>query len=162
MMTVQRVKIFIIIIAIIEVGACIAVAPLRASTTELIVTDYHTGLAISGFDPVAYFTEGKAAVGNPAFEALSSGTTWRFVNEGNRDAFLAHPDVYTPAFGGYDPTGVARGIATAGHPEVWLIVGERLYLFRNAQARAVFAADPERYVAKAQSQWPLVVRTLVR
>jgi YHS domain-containing protein len=142
--------------------ACIAVAPLHASTTERIVTDYHTGLAISGFDPVGYFTEGRAIVGSSEFEAPSAGATWRFINEGNREAFLANPEVYTPVFGGYDPTGVARGVAAAGHPQVWLIVGERLYLFRNAQTRTLFAADPEHFLANAQSQWPMVVRTLVQ
>src|SRR5712692_11066912 len=123
----RTVKIFIIFYASMVVwsGVSAAIMPLSASTTERIVTDYHTGLAISGFDPVAYFTEGKAMVGRSEFETISGGSTWRFINEGNREAFLAHPEVYTPVFGGYDLTGVARGIAAPGHPEVWLIVGGR-------------------------------------
>ncbi len=156
------VKILIIFCVAVWFGTFAASVQPNAATTERIVTDYHTGLAISGFDPVAYFTEGKAMAGRSEFETTSSGATCRFINEGNREAFLAHSEVYTPVFGGYDPTGVARGIAAPGHPEVWLIVGDRLYLFRNVPTRAVFEGDPEHFIANAQSQWPSMVHTLVQ
>src|SRR4051812_17877887 len=74
-----------------------------AVLSEAIVVDRHSGLAISGFDPVAYFTEGRAEQGNPEYEAVVARATWRFRNEGSRAAFVAHPDVYMPQFGGYDP-----------------------------------------------------------
>ena len=135
---------------------------LGAATTERIVTDYHTGLAISGFDPVAYFTNSKPMVGRAEFEARYAGATWRFINEGNRDAFVDHPEVYMPVFGGYDPMGVTRGVAVPGHPEIWLIVGERVYLFRNNQTRDAFAAAPERFIELGQKQWPEVESTLVQ
>jgi hypothetical protein len=133
---------------------------LSAATTERIVTDYHTGLAISGFDPVAYFTESKAIHGHPELESRYAGASWRFVNEGNRAAFIANPAVYMPVFGGYDPMGVIRGVAVAGHPEIWLIVGERLYLFRSPQTRESFAAGADEFVATARRQWPEVENTL--
>lgn len=158
-------KIFSVLAAIALSAWCaasLAIVQLRAATTERIVTDYHTGLAISGYDPVGYFANGKAMVGRPELETIYGGATWRFINEGNREAFIAHPEVYMPAFGGYDPMGVARGIAAPGHPEVWLIVGERLYLFRNVQSRNAFAAEPEWIIATAQSQWPEVVHTLTQ
>lgn len=155
-------KTFAGILVGVWLGASIAIVQLGAATTERIVTDYHTGLAISGFDPVAYFTDGKAMVGRAEFEARYGGATWRFVNEGNREAFVAHSEAYMPGFGGHDPIGVARGVAAPGHPEVWLIASGRLYLFRNASSRNAFAASPEEYFANAQSQWPEVVRTLVQ
>ena len=67
---------------------------------------------------------------------------WRFRNEGNRAAFVADPEVYMPRFGGYDPVAVARGASAPGHPELWLIAEERLYLFYSAAARDAFAGDP--------------------
>jgi len=129
-------------------------APLAAATTERIVTDHHTGLAIAGFDPVAYFTDARARAGRGDLELRLAGVVWRFTNEGNRAAFAAHPEIYLPAFGGYDPTAVARGVAVPGHPEVWLIVQQRLYLFHTTQTRAAFAAEP------ARRQWSDVLRVL--
>ena len=70
------------------------------------------------------------------------GAVWRFCNIGNRAAFAARPDVYMPQFGGYDPVGVARGVAVAGNPNLWLIAGERLFLFYDRARLEKFAADP--------------------
>ena len=58
-----------------------------------------------------------------------AGAVWRFSNVGNREAFAARPDVYMPQFGGYDPVGVARGVAVAGNPLVWLIIGRTALSF---------------------------------
>jgi hypothetical protein len=125
-----------------------------AATTERIVVDPQTGLAISGFDPVAYFTEASAKAGEPDIEKRVVGVVWRFRNEGNRDAFVKDPDVYMPRFGGYDPVTLARGTAVPGHPSVWMIVSERLYLFYDDSSRAAFAADPGRAIATAERKWP--------
>ena len=88
-----------------------------AATTEQIVVDWHTGLAIGGYDPVAFFTDGKPMTGSADFEFHYGGAIWRFCNVGNREAFAARPDIYMPQFGGYDPTGVARGVAVSGNPK---------------------------------------------
>ena len=78
----------------------------EAATGELVVVDRHTGLAISGFDPVAYFID-TPSPGRGEFEATFAGAVWRFRNAGNRAAFVADPEVYMPRFGGYDPVAVA-------------------------------------------------------
>ena len=132
----------------------------RAATTERIVVDRHTGLAIGGYDPVAFFTDGRPKAGNPEFELRCGGAVWRFCNVGNRAAFAAQPEVYMPQFGGYDPVGVARGVAVAGNPDLWLISGERLFLFYDHVRLERFAADPERVIAAAGRKWPDVSRTL--
>ena len=66
------------------------------------------------------------------------GAIWRFANIGNRAAFAARPDIYMPQYGGYDPLGVARGLAVAGNPNVWLIAGEKLFLFYDGARRDKF------------------------
>jgi hypothetical protein len=137
-------------------GAFVGSRAIEAATTELTVTDHNTGLAIHGFDPVAYFADRAAAPGTDEFECILAGIVWRFRNSGNRAAFLANPDVYMPRFGGYDPVAVARGVAVAGHPQLWLIAGDRLYLFHTAAAREEFAADPERISATADRRWASV------
>jgi hypothetical protein len=132
----------------------------RAAVTERIVVDWHSGLAIGGYDPVAYFTDGKQMLGSADFELRSDGVIWRFCNVGNREAFAARPDVYMPQFGGYDPLGVARGVAVAGNPNVWLIANQRLFLFFDQTWLAKFAADQDRLVAEAERKWPSVLETL--
>ena len=129
-----------------------------AATVQRVVVDERTGLAIHGFDPVAYFTENAAAPGREELELPFAGAIWRFRNDGNRAAFAQRPDVYMPQFGGYDPVVLARGVATAGHPGLWLIVRERLYLFHTREARASFAADPQAILAAARAKWPNVER----
>jgi hypothetical protein len=132
----------------------------RAATTERIVVDPNRGLALSGFDPVAYFTDSKPLMGRENLEYAFAGTTWRFRNEGNRAAFAENPEIYLPAFGGHDPVAVARGVATPGHPQIWLVASERLYLFYNAEARKIFAAAPEVALAAADRKWPHVLLTI--
>ena len=131
-----------------------------AATTERIVVDWNSGLAIGGYDPVAFFTDGRPIAGRAEFELRYAGAIWRFRNTGNLAAFAATPAIYMPQFGGYDPLGVVRGIAVAGNPNVWLISGERLYLFYDRARLERFAADSERFIADAERRWPEVQRAL--
>jgi hypothetical protein len=135
--------------------------PLRATTIEKVVVDRHSGLAISGFDPVAYFTDAKALPGKGELEQEVGGVVWRFRSEGNRAAFVADPDVYRPRFGGFDPVGVARGVAVAGNPQLWAISDQRLYLFYSAETRTQFAGDRTRVITTADREWKSVQRMIV-
>jgi hypothetical protein len=128
--------------------------------TETIVVDRHTGLAIGGYDPVAFYTDGKPTPGDPEFELRHGGAVWRFCNVGNRAAFAARPDVYMPRFGGYDPVGIAHGIPVAGRPDVWLIRNGHLFLFHNSHRLEAFAADPEHLTGAAERKWPVVLHAL--
>jgi hypothetical protein len=134
----------------------------QAATTERLVTDRFSGLAIGGFDPVAYFTDAAPFAGHQDFEAAQAGAVWRFRNEGNRAVFLAHPEVYSPQFGGYDPIDVGRGVALAGNPRFWLIAGKRLFLFGRPESRDAFAADPIRFARAARQRWPQLRETLAQ
>jgi hypothetical protein len=113
-----------------------------------------SGLAIEGFDPVAYFADGLAEIGSEQFEASQAGAVWRFRNEGNRASFVSHPEVYGPRFGGYDPVDVGRGVTYAGNPRIWLIVDRRLFLFGREDSRDAFAANPARFLKDADARWP--------
>jgi hypothetical protein len=131
-----------------------------AQTTERVVMNRYSGLAIGGFDPVAYFTESLAIQGLPDFEAAESGAVWRFRNEGNRASFVSHPEVYGPRFGGYDPVDVGRGVTYAGNPRIWLIVDRRLYLFGREESRDAFAVNPARFLKDADARWPALEQGL--
>ena len=87
----------------------------------------------------------QPVAGSANFELRYGGAVWRFRNVGNRDAFAAQPDVYMPQFGGYDPIGVARGVAVAGNPQC---VAHRrraaLSVLRPRAGWQKFAADADR------------------
>jgi hypothetical protein len=89
-----------------------AIAAPRATTSERIVVDRHTGLAIGGYDPVAFYTDGKAMPGDADLELTYDDAVGRFCNIGNREVFAAQPEVYMPRFGGYDPV---RGCRQSEH-----------------------------------------------
>ena len=82
-------------------------AGVAAATDSQLSVNADTGLATSGFYPVAYFTEGKALFGLPEFATNLEGVVWRFCNEGNRGAFEKHPEIYA-RFAGYDPVAIGR------------------------------------------------------
>jgi hypothetical protein len=145
--------------------AATALSPVRhvaAAVTEQVVTSPQTGLAIDGIDPVAYFTDAQALAGRPEFEYRHLGVIWRFRNDGNKAAFARSPEIYTPRFGGYDPVAVARGVAVAGNPLLWIVSGQRLYLFYSSAARAQFVANPDKIAADAEARWPKVSATLTQ
>ena len=133
----------------------LAIAPAvgLAATTQRVVADRFTGLAIAGFDPVAYFTDARPMAGDPDYELSEEGVVWRFRNERNRASFAANPEIYGPQFGGYDPVDVARGVAYPGNPKLWLVSGQRLYLFGREESRDAFAAAPAAIVAEARKRW---------
>lgn len=135
--------------------------PAGAATTEQVVVDRHTGLALYGYDPVGYFTDAQPLVGRPEFELSFAGAVWRFRNEGNRAAFHDRPDIYMPAFGGYDGLAVGRGAAVPGNPHYWLMIDRRLYLFESPAARDSFAAGSGKALAAAQARWPELLKGLL-
>jgi hypothetical protein len=163
-MTAQRQEGICRIIAIVALlaGLFAAFHPFAgvAATTERVVVNRFSGLAIEGFDPVAYFVEGRPVRGLPDFEAMQGGAVWRFHNADNRAFFAEHPEIYGPQFGGYDPIEVARGVALPGNPMFFVVTEQRLYLFSREASRDAFAADPERILRQANARWPELERGL--
>lgn len=158
----KSLSIWAILVAALGIICGFAGIAAAGAATEWVVVNRHTGLAIDGFDPVAYFVDGASRPGRSNLELPFGGATWRFLNEGNRSAFAAAPEVYAPRFGGYDPVAVARGVATAGNPALWLIAHKRLYFFYSAEARTAFSRDPDKIIEDAERSWGEVGRTLVR
>ena len=101
----------------------------RAATSERVVVDRYTGLAIGGFDPVAFFTDARPVQGDAGLRGLAGRRYLALQQSRQPRFFIANPDVYSPRFGGYDPVDIARGVTCAGTARFWLIFGQRLYLF---------------------------------
>jgi hypothetical protein len=122
-----------------------------------VISDAHTGLALFGYDAVAYHTDAKSMEGRTDYVAIHQNLVWRFVSAANRDAFQADPDAYIPAFGGHDARSIGEGRMTMGDPSFFLVSKGALILFRSAENREYFAAEPMAY-KNALKRWPEVMR----
>ena len=145
-------------LAALTLGLVIAGPAARSQGIRIsdeIISDPQTGAALQGFDPVAYFIDSKARRGSELHQAMYGGKLWLFVSDANRSAFVSNPKSYVPAYGGYDPVGIAAGFAVSGSPEYFVIEASRIYLFRHARSREAFVADPS-IQAQAERNWPQV------
>jgi len=116
-------------------------------------------LSISGYDPVAYFTDGKPTQGKPEIEYLWHKLRWRFASDAHRQSFAKDPDRYTPQYDGYCALGVSAG--EEGHkdtvdPEAWAIVDGKLYLTHMSQGMDDWRKDPTDYIKQADANWSAV------
>ena len=133
-----------------------------SAQSRRVVTDQNSGLALYGYDPVAYFTEHMALRGKREYEYVWSGVSWTFVSAANRAVFIADPEVYAPQYGGHGALAMARGFAAVSNPNVWAIYSNRLYLFYSYTARAAWAEAVDLHVKRADQYWLDVENTLTR
>jgi hypothetical protein len=98
------------------------------------------GIALHGYDLVAYFSDGKALGGSPKYQFEWSAATWRFASAANRDRFARQPDAYTPQFGGYCAWAVSRNYTADVDPEAFAIVDGKLYLNYSKLVQAQWQA----------------------
>ncbi len=112
-----------------------------------------TGLALSGYDPVAYHTEGKPVQGNFQITAEHDGAFYRFANEANKSAFVANPSKYLPQHGEYCSFGAAIGKKFTADPTVWLIQDGKLYLNLNPAIGEKFKEQLSDNIVKADANW---------
>ncbi len=114
------------------------------------------GLALRGYDPVAYFKSGKPKIGKKAITAIHGGGTYRFSSEANREAFLAEPAKYLPQYGGFCAYGTAANYKVDGDPNVWKIVDNKLYLNINKSVGRSWESRQDHYIRKADKVWPKI------
>lgn len=115
------------------------------------------GVAIKGFDPVAYFTDGQPRKGSKAHSYTYKGAEWRFVSEANKAKFVADPAKYEPAYGGYCAYGVAQGALVKIEGSAWSIKDGRLYLNYDAGVQRKWSKDPGGYISTANKRWPKLI-----
>lgn len=118
----------------------------------------HGGLAIDGYDPVAYFTEAKPEKGAPEYSTQWNGARWQFASAEHRDAFVAAPEKFAPQFGGYCAYGMAQGHTAKIEPDVWTIVDGKLYLNFDQDVRGKWQANQGQFIKDAGANWPKVLR----
>jgi YHS domain-containing protein len=112
-----------------------------------------TGLAIQGYDPVAYQTLGAPTKGTAAFTAAYDGATYRFASADHKAAFEKEPAKYVPKYGGYCAYAVANGYTAAVDPTAWKVVAGNLYLNYNAAVAKTWAANVSGYIKSGDANW---------
>ena len=109
----------------------------------------------SGYDLVSYRSD-KPVRGSGNHVAEHDGITYLFASEANRKAFEANPAKYLPAYGGYCAYGVAVGKKFVADPEVWEIVGGRLFLNLDDKVKGLWKEDVPGNIKKADAAWPKI------
>lgn len=133
---------------VLIVGALPALAAAKVNKTRF------GGVAIEGYDPVAYFDQGEPIEGSADHSFEWQGATWRFASAEHRDLFTADPEKYAPQYGGFCAYAVSKGSIAGIDPEAWQIVDGRLYLQNSHKVLELWRQDVPGHIAAADENWP--------
>jgi YHS domain-containing protein len=148
-------KIIAGLVVLVAIGAAAySLSPFAAKAEGVINTLGTDGVAIKGYDPVAYFTEGAPREGKPEHTALYKGAKWQFASAENKAEFEADPAKYEPAYGGYCAYGVSRNYLVKIEPDAWSIRNGKLYLNYDQNVQKSWSEDPDGYIKQANEKWP--------
>jgi hypothetical protein len=141
------------------VALVVAVAAFASSASAgsgtAVNTGYFGGVAIEGYDTVAYFTDGEATKGSEKLAYEWLGATWHLANSEHRELFTKQPVKYAPQYGGHCALGAAFGESTVNiDPEAWTIVDGKLYLQYSRGGRDQWEQDSANLIAAADQKWP--------
>jgi YHS domain-containing protein len=128
-------------------------APLLVHAASVELNVDANGVALHGYDPVAYFDQSAAVKGSPQHALEVNGATYHFINAESRDTFAEDPTSYLPQFGGYCAMGTAMGRKLDIDPESWRIVDGKLYLNVNADVQTRWLSDLPTHVTQAEAKW---------
>ena len=112
------------------------------------------GVALAGYDPVAYFTMEEAIEGSDQYTVEYQGTAWHFANQEHADLFSKEPEKYLPKYGGFCAFGVAKGYRMKPNMTAWEIHDGQLYLYFDSNVADVWARDRPANEAAADANWP--------
>ncbi len=124
-----------------------------AFASEIYATN---GVAINGYDAVAYFTDHKPVKGSDKFATTYKGATFYFASAAHRDAFASNPGRYAPQYGGYCAFGTAEGHKAPTEPQAFTIVDDKLYLNYSDDVAKTWRTDIGGYIKKANANWETV------
>lgn len=111
------------------------------------------GIAINGYDTVAYITEGKPVAGIEAFKHSWKGVEWRFASADNKALFVANPEKYAPQYGGFCAYAVANGSTAKTEPDAFTVVDNKLYLNYDKNIQSRWERDKVQYIKDGDKNW---------
>ena len=124
-----------------------------ANAANLPIDKDAQGVAIHGYDAVAYFTAGKPVAGKAEFNTRWQGAEWRFASAEDRDLFVKEPEKYAPQYGGHCAYGMALGHLAPSDPRAWKVVDGKLYLNFNKDVQSQWQKDTAGFIPKADKNW---------
>ena len=136
-------------------------APLGSAHAAGEISTTGDRVALQGYDPVAYFTDGHPEKGSAEFSAAFDGATYWFKNAEHKALFVTNPDHYAPMFNGYCAIQVSRGVKYEADPEAWAITDGKLWVFGAKKAVPVFREKAADIIANATQNWPEVSQKTV-
>ena len=137
-------RLILVVVTVLVAGSALAAGPINIS---------RSGVAIGGYDAVAYHTMGKAVKGSPKFTTYWMHAAWHFANARHRDMFDVDPEKYAPAYGGYCAYGIAFGLKMRIDPKAWRIVDGRLYLNQTVDVQRAWEQDSFYYIEQGDKSW---------
>jgi YHS domain-containing protein len=126
--------------------------------TAPVYTGVFSSVAVSGYDPVAYFTAGKPVEGSESFKLNYNGAEWRFSSAVNLATFKKNPARYAPQYGGYCAWAVSQGYTASADPKVWKVFNNKLYLNYNQDVGQKWSANIPGFIKSADSNWPVILK----
>jgi YHS domain-containing protein len=150
----------LLLLGLIAVAAFLAnhnVVRAQQSAKPPVYSEFRSKLALDGYDPVAYFKSGKAMKGSASHASSWNSASWHFASTDNKAAFDANPQAFAPQFGGYCAWAVFEGYTAKGDPNIWRIVGGKLYVNYNASVQRNWEKDVPGHIAKGEKNWPKVL-----
>jgi hypothetical protein len=140
------------VVLALALGLFTVMGPAQAMHPDGIINDNWDGVAIKGYDPVAYYTMGAAVKGSEEFVHEWLDTKWLFANAAHRDLFAGDPLAYVPQYGGYCSDATFVDDKADINPTAWRIVNGRLYLFYSEPGAAQWSQD-DHAVKQADIAW---------
>lgn len=146
--------------ALVLIGLCFGTVVVTATPafakSDQIYTSWRNNQAVGGYDVVS-FHNGSPIKGKADITTVWNGAQWQFSTQANLESFLAAPDQYAPAYGGYCAWALAKNKLAKGSPQHWTIKDGRLYLNFNTKIKDRWLKDVDGFVVKADQNWPTVL-----
>lgn len=137
-----------------------AAEPINTLEKKGLISGFESsGVAIRGYDTVAYFTQGKPVEGSTEFTTEWEGASWRFSSQEHLDLFTASPEDYAPQYGGYCAYGVAKDGLVKIEPENWSIIDDKLYLNFNDKVQGLWEADIAGFISAADRKFDALLKS---
>jgi YHS domain-containing protein len=154
MVTINK-KIVIMIRIMLMILTIILPANIAIAQKVLVNTD--DGIALSGYDPVAFFIDKKPILGQPEIKSVNRNAIYVFSSKENKIKFDKAPDNYLPQNGGFCTVSASMGKVRKIQINTWSLVDNKLYLQRNQKAKGMWDKDPQKYIKGSFEKWPELV-----
>ena len=108
---------------------------------------------LKGYDPVAYFNQGKAVMGNPLIKSSYNGATYLFASREDKAEFEQSPAKFEPQYGGYCAYSMSKGERHDIDPKAFHIYKGKLYVCGTPEQMKEFSANIDANASKADQNW---------